>query len=188
MLLRQLVESKSSSEVAIIFGRFNPPHKGHRAAWKEASETENWYIGTNKDTLGPKDPLPYKIKIQAMKAIWPKISSHIVSEKNWLSLATFVYKKHGDVTLLCYTDEDWVKPTIEKYNGVQSPQHGYYKFSRIIQQPTPRLSSATEIRNAVLKGDRKEFSSAAGISSETLIAGKPYFDLVAEYLQPYKKT
>ena len=61
MILRELFEAKAKS-VGIIFGRFNPPHMGHMKAWEMAAENPSWYVGTNKSTQGPKDPLPFDIK------------------------------------------------------------------------------------------------------------------------------
>jgi hypothetical protein len=183
MRIRNLYEALGK-EVALIFGRFNPPHKGHRAAWELASKSPVWYVGTNQSTQGPKDPLPYDVKIEAMKTIWPEVESHIVAETSWLTAASMIYEKHGDVTLLCLTDEDWVTKTIRDYNGKEGP-HGFYNFSNIEQKPTPRLSSATALRDAVSKGDREAFANAAGVAADTPVAGKPFFDLVAEYLLPY---
>jgi hypothetical protein len=183
MKLRQLFEGMGQ-EVAIIFGRFNPPHKGHRAAWELAAKSPVWYVGTNESTVGPKDPLPYGIKVEAMTAIWPEVEGHIIAETSWLTLASLVYEKHGDVTLLCLTDEDWVTKTIVQYNGKEGG-HGFYNFKTIKQKPTPRLSSATALRDAVTKDDREAFANAAGVPADTPVAGKPFFDLVAEYLLPY---
>jgi hypothetical protein len=183
MKLRQLFEGMGQ-EVAIIFGRFNPPHKGHRAAWELANKSPVWYVGTNESTVGPKDPLPYGIKVEAMTAIWPDVEGHIIAETSWLTLASLVYEKHGDVTLLCLTDEDWVTKTIIQYNGKEGG-HGFYNFKNIKQKPTPRLSSATALRDAVSKGDREAFAAAAGVDADTPVSGKPFFDLVAEYLLPY---
>lgn len=182
MKLRELFEAKASS-VGIIFGRFNPPHKGHRAAWEMASQNDRWFVGTNKSTQGPKDPLPYDIKVQAMLAVWPELEGHIVSETSWLTLASAVYKKYGNVQLNVYTDEDWVTKTIVQYNGKEGP-HGFYNFPSIQQQATPRLSSATALRAAVQAGDRKAFEQAAGVSADTDVAGHPFFDVVAHYLIP----
>ena len=70
MLLREIFEIKGKTTVGIIFGRFNPPHKGHRAAWEMASQNDHWFIGTNESTQGPKDPLPSKVKIDAMRTSW----------------------------------------------------------------------------------------------------------------------
>lgn len=183
MLLRELFENPSNESVGIIFGRFNPPHQGHKAAWKMASTNSDWYVGTNQSTAGLKDPLPYKVKVEAMKKIFAPIKGHIVAETSWLTLASKIYREHGDVDLNVYTDEDWVYKTILQYNSKEGP-HGFYKFSNIQPIATPRLSSATNLRNAVISGDRDAFTQAAGIDSETDIAGQPYFDLVAQYLLP----
>ena len=186
MLLRQLFEA-ANNEVAIIFGRFNPPHKGHRAAWEMASKSPVWFVGTNESTVGPKDPLPFDVKVEAMKTVWPKVEGHIVAETSWLTLASKVFEQYPKATLLCLTDEDWVTKTIIQYNGKEG-SHGFYNFPNIKQSPTPRLSSATALRDAVAKGDREAFSQAAGVSADTKVAGKPFFDLVAEYLMPYQNA
>jgi hypothetical protein len=183
MLLREMFEDSRKS-IGLIFGRFNPPHKGHRAAWEMASENDVWFVGTNRSTEGPKDPLPYDVKVEAMKTIWPEVGDHIVADTSWLTLASKIYKKFGDRPLNVYTDEDWVVKTIEQYNGKEGP-HGLYNFSAINQIPTPRLSSATALRAAVQAGDRQAFSKAAGVDADTKVAGRAFFDLVADYLTPY---
>ncbi len=183
MRIFQLYEAKENT-VGIIFGRFNPAHKGHRAAWEMASKNPVWYVGTNQSTVGPKDPLPYEEKVKVMEAIMPEIKGHIVAETSWLTLASKVYKEHGNVTLMVYTDEDWVTKTIQQYNGEEG-RHGYYNFPNIIQVATPRLSSATALRQAVLDGNRKAFADAAGVPEDTRIDGRSFFDLVADYLLPY---
>lgn len=183
MKLRELFEARSKS-VGIIFGRFNPPHKGHRAAWEMASENDAWFVGTNQSTQGPKDPLPYDIKIKAMEAIYPEIRGHIVAEQSWLTMASAIFKKYGNVVLNVYTDEEWVTKAINQYNGVEGP-HGLYNFKVINTQPTPRLSSATALRAAVQAGNRDAFADAAGVPADTPVAGHPFFDLVAHYLAPH---
>ena len=183
MILRELFEAKAKS-VGIIFGRFNPPHMGHMKAWEMASENSVWYVGTNKSTQGPKDPLPFDIKVKAMQAVYPEIKGHIVAEISWLTLASKVYEKHGNIVLNVYTDEDWVTKTLVQYNGKEGT-HGYYEFGTIQQQTTPRLSSATALRNAVAADDRDLFGQAAGVDPNTLVAGHPFFDVVKHYLMPH---
>ena len=183
MLLSELFEA--TQEVAICFGRWNPPHKGHKAAWETAAKSPIWYVGTNKSTVGPKDPLPFDVKIEAMKTIWPEVASHIVAEQSWLTLCSRVFEEHGDVTLNVVTDEEYVFKLIAQYNGVEGKAHGFYKFTTINPTPSPRLSSATDLRNAVAAGDRDAFAKAAGVAADTNVAGAPFFDLVAKYLMPY---
>ena len=185
MILREIFEARAKAKsVGIIFGRFNPPHMGHMKAWEMASENSVWYVGTNKSTQGPKDPLPFDIKVKAMEAVYPEVKGHVVAEQSWLTLASKVYEKHGNIVLNVYTDEDWVTKTLIQYNGKEGA-HGYYEFGTIQQQTTPRLSSATSLRNAVAADDRDLFGQAAGVDPNTLVAGHPFFDVVKHYLTPY---
>jgi guanosine-3',5'-bis(diphosphate) 3'-pyrophosphohydrolase len=184
MRLRKLFEGDEKS-VGLIFGRFNPPHVGHKAAWEMAAKNPAWYVGTNKSTQGKKDPLPYDVKVQAMTAIMPEVAAHIVPHQSWLTLASEIYKKHPGAVLKVYTDEAWVIKTLQQYNGVEGKQHGYYNFPGIDAVGTPRLSSATALRDAVAQGNREAFTKAAGISAETDINGTPYFDIVNKYMLPY---
>lgn len=179
------LKEAAGDTVGIMFGRFNPPHKGHKAAWEMASENDHWYVGTNQSTQGKKDPLPYDVKIKAMEALWPEVGSHIVPETNLFTLASKVFAEHGEgLNIVVYTDEDWLTKTLEKYNGEEG-KHGYYNFASIQQKPTPRLSSATDVRNAVIADDREAFERAAGVPADYKIDGKDFFDLVAEYLLPH---
>jgi nicotinamide mononucleotide adenylyltransferase len=185
MRLRELFEAVDN-DVAIIFGRFNPPHKGHKAAWElMRKDSSNWFVGTNASTQGPKDPLPYDVKIEAMKAVDPTVEGHLMSSQSWLTMISELYEKFPKAKLIVYTDEEWVVKTINQYNGVEGKAHGFYDYASIEHRPTPRVSSATELRAAVQAGDRESFTRAAGIDADTEVAGKPYFDLVAEYLLPY---
>lgn len=173
--------------IGICFGRYNPPHKGHKESWMIAAQSDKFFIGTNPNTVGPKDPLPYNLKLKAMETIAPEISEHIVPEQSLFTLASKIYEKFGEnVQLKVCTDEDWLSTSLEKYNGVES-SHGYFKFDSIIKTPTPRLSSATLLRDAVRNNDRKMFSDAAGIGADTEIRINntivKFFDLVGEFVK-----
>ena len=189
MRLRQLFEAQGET-VGLIFGRFNPPHKGHKAAWEMASKETHWYVGTNAGTVGPKDPLPSQVKVLAMEAIMPEVKQHIVFSQSWLTLASELYKKHPDATLVLFTDEGWVPKTIQQYNGAEGP-HGSYNFKAIEVKPTPRLSSATALRKAVLDNSPEEFADAAGVPADTIIdvpgENITFFDMVAKYLEPHRE-
>ena len=189
MRLRQLFEAPGET-VGLIFGRFNPPHKGHKAAWEMAAKETHWYVGTNAGTVGPKDPLPSQVKVLAMETIMPEVKEHIVFSQSWLTLASELYQKHPDATLVLFTDEAWVPKTIQQYNGAEGP-HGSYNFKNIEVKPTPRLSSATALRKAVLDNSPEEFADAAGVSADTMIdvpgENITFFDMVAKYLEPHRE-
>ena len=182
MKFDNLLKEDNIPSVGLIFGRFNPPHKGHKAAWEMmAGENADWYVGTNQNTQGKKDPLPYEIKASAMEAVWPEIKGHIVPHQSWLTIASMIYDKHGAVELRVYTDEDWVIKALNSYNGVEKP-HGFYNFAKITPVKTPRLSSATAVRQAVADGDREAFADAMGVDSDFKVQGKDFFDIVSHYL------
>jgi nicotinamide mononucleotide adenylyltransferase len=189
MRIREILEDREQT-IGLIFGRFNPPHKGHKNAWKMAATNDEWFIGTNQSTVGPKDPLPAQIKVAAMETIMPEAKGHIVFSQSWLTLASELYQKFPNATLKLYTDEEWVSKTINQYNGAEGP-HGTYNFKNIEWVKTPRLASATDLRAAVLNNDPEAFAKAAGVPSDTIVDvnGREieFFDLVAEYLGQYKK-
>ena len=190
MKLRELFESKRGGDVAIIFGRFNPPHFGHRAAWNIASAFPAWYVGTNQSTQGPKDPLPYDIKIEAMKVIMPEIEEHLVAEQSWFTLASMVYQKHGAIVLHIVTDPTDAKifvPALQNQNGKEGP-HGFYNFKNIIWAPAERQSEASLVRKSVKENNPQDFERYSGVPANTEVAGHPYFDVVRHFMMPYMQA
>lgn len=190
MFLRELLEAKINS-AAIIFGRFNPPHFGHVDAWAEAAKFPIWYVGTNQSTQGPKDPLPFDIKIEAMKTMYPEIEEHLVAEQSWFTLAAMVYKQYGENTILHIVtdpvDKEIYVPMIQKQNGVEGP-HGYYKFADIKWHKADRKSEASLVRKAVKENNPQDFEKFSGTPANTQVAGVNYFDLVRKYMLPYMEA
>lgn len=119
-----------------------------------------------------------------MSTIWPEVADHILLTSSWITLADHVYLVHGATQLALCTDEQWVIKVINDYNGKQRDD-GYYRFQKIIHKPTPRLSSASSLRDAVKNNDPAAFSQAAGVPSNTPIDGQPFFQLVKSYLDKY---
>lgn len=201
MKLRQLFENiydvneggeefdNSLKTIGVCFGRFNPPHRGHKAVWQAAATNAIWYVGTNQSTSGPKDPLPYDVKLQCMQAVWPKVAGHVIPEQSLLTLAARIYSEHGqNVHLKVYTDEEWLYKALSQYNGVEK-EHGMYNFQQIDWVKTERLASATNLRAAVRSGDRKSFYHDMGIKPSVTVevSGQAYpvFDVVAHFLNKY---
>ena len=191
------IERQAPNSVGIIFGRFNPPHKGHLAAWEMMQDNhgDNWYVGTNENTNDKKNPLPYDIKIKAMEVIYnsspkakPGFEDRLIATQSWLTMATLIYELYPGADLKVYTDEEWVIKAINQYNGVEGKAHGFYQFNNIENVATPRVSSATALRTAVLEKDRDAFAKAAGVDADELVDGVHYFELVDEYLSKYYKS
>jgi hypothetical protein len=187
MLLNQLFESVKAN-AAFAFGRFNPPHQGHVAVWNTVAKSgAEWFIGTNPGTSGAKDPLPYDVKTAWMTAIDPNVKGHIMPETSVLTLATTIYKELGErqgLTIAYVTDDQdwaWSGKLLNDYNGKEAT-HGYYNFAKIVHVPSPRVSSATALRDAARAGDMKAFYAAAGTDPDLEVGGKHYYDTVVDYL------
>jgi phosphopantetheine adenylyltransferase len=190
-LFENIYEAGGDEDVAIIFGRFNPPHFGHVDAWKEAAKFPQWFVGTNQDTQGPKDPLPFDIKIEAMKTLYPEVEDHLVAEQSWLALAVMVYKKFGaNVTLHIVTDPNDMKihlPYLQKQNGLEGP-HGYYRFKDVVWAKADRKTEAKLVRQAVKENNPQDFEKYSGVPADTMVAGHSYFKLVRHFMLPYMQA
>jgi hypothetical protein len=183
----------SLKTIGICFGRWNPPHKGHKNVWQHASANPIWYVGTNENTGGTdiKNPLPYDVKLQVMAAVWPEVAGHVIPEQDLFVMCSHIYEEHGEnVHLNIYTDEQWLYTGLAKNNGVQG-KHGFYKFNQIDNKPMKRLASATDLRANALSGNKKAFYKDMGISPSTTIdiegQSYPVFEVVAHYLNLQQK-
>jgi len=185
MRLRQLFETAHhKATVAFCFGRFNPAHQGHAKVWEAVKHAgQHWYIGTNPSTIGPNDPLSFDIKTAWMEAIDPSVRGHIIGEKSIVTLASKIYQQVGDGATVAYVTDSqdwaWSGKLLQQYNGKKS-EHGYFNFANIIHVESPRVSSATALRNAARAGDEQAFYQASGTDPNLKVHGKSYFETVAE--------
>lgn len=191
MKIRHILKEAAGVTAAFAFGRFNPAHQGHIAVWQTVQNAGvKWYIGTNPSTIGPNDPLSFEQKSAWMQAIYPAIAGHIAPEQSVVTLAARIYKDLGnkeDATIAYITDETdwaWSGKLLNQYNGVEG-KHGYYKFAQIVHVPSPRVSSATALRDAARADDRVAFYHASGTDPKIRVEGKTYFDTVKEACAAY---
>lgn len=191
MKINQVLVESAGATVAFAFGRFNPAHQGHIEVWRTVEQAgKNWFVGTNPETSGVNDPLPYDVKSAWMEEIYPPISGHIIPKTNVLELAAYIFKKlrnNERATVAYITDaEDWAwsGKLLNQYNGVEG-SHGYYKFAQIIHEPSPRVSSATALRTAARADDKVAFYHASGTDPKLKVNGLTYFDTVKQYMQPH---
>ena len=191
MKINQVLVEAQGATVAFAFGRFNPAHQGHVEVWRTVEQAgANWFIGTNATTLGPNDPLTFEQKSAWMTEIYPAIQGHIVAQTSVLTLAAYIFKKtrkNERATVAYITDAAdwaWSGKLLNQYNGVEGA-HGYYKFAEIIHEPSPRVSSATALRDAARADDRVAFYHASGTDPKSKVAGLTYFDTVKQAVEKY---
>lgn len=191
MKITQVLKEAAQISAAFAFGRFNPAHQGHIAVWRTVENAAaRWYIGTNPSTLGPNDPLTFEQKSAWMAEIYPPISGHIAAEQSVMTLAAKIFTdlgKNETATIAYITDADdwaWSGKLLNQYNG-KAGAHGYYKFAEIVHVPSPRVSSATALRDAARADDKVAFYHASGTDPKLKVAGKTYFDTVKEAVTKY---
>ena len=191
MKINQVLVEAAGATVAFAFGRFNPAHQGHIEVWRTVEQAgANWFIGTNSSTLGPNDPLTFQQKSAWMTEIYPAITGHIVAEQSVLTLAAYIFKKtrkNERATVAYITDAAdwaWSGKLLNQYNGVEGA-HGYYKFAQITHVPSPRVSSATALRDAARADDKVAFYHASGTDPKSKVSGLTYFDTVKQAVEQY---
>jgi len=172
MKINQVLMESAGATVAFAFGRFNPAHQGHIEVWRAVEEAgANWFVGTNPNTIGPNDPLTFEQKSSWMEEIYPPIGGHIVAQTSVLTLAAYIFKKlrkNENATVAYITDATdwaWSGKLLNQYNGVEG-SHGYYKFAQITHVPSPRVSSATALRDAARADDKVAFYHASGTDAK----------------------
>ena len=192
MLLQDLFEAKQY-DAAFCFGRFNPSHAGHVAVWKTVQgASSNWYVGTNPNTHDVKNPLPIKVKQAWMQAIYPSIRGHILPEVSILTTAAMIFKKlkNNEKARIAYitdaADWSWSGSLLQKENGRKDGNHEYFKFAKIDHIQSPRVSSATALRDAASKNDEIAFYDASKTDPKLRVGGQSYFQTVRQYLLEYK--
>ena len=191
MKINQVLMESTGATVAFAFGRFNPAHQGHIEVWRAVEDAgANWFVGTNPNTIGPNDPLTFEQKSAWMEEIYPPITGHIVAQTSVLTLAAYIFKKlrNNERATVAYitdaTDWAWSGKLLNQYNGVEG-SHGYYKFAQITHQPSPRVSSATALRDAARANDRVAFYDASGTDPKLTVDGLSYFDTVKQACEKY---
>jgi hypothetical protein len=181
--------------IGICYGRWNPPHKGHKNVWQHAAQNPIWFVGTNENTGGSdiKNPLPYDVKLQVMAAVWPEVAGHVIPVQDLFVMCNDIYEQYGEnIHLKIYTDEQWLYNGLVKNNGIRNPKHGFYKFHQIDNVPMKRLASATDLRANALSGNKKAFYHDMGVNPATTIEIEgqeyPVFEVVAHYLNAHQKV
>ena len=191
MKINQVLVESAGATVAFAFGRFNPAHQGHVEVWRAVEQAgANWFVGSNPNTIGPNDPLTFEQKSAWMTEIYPPISGHIVAQTSVLTLAAYIFKKtrKNERATVAYitdaTDWAWSGELLNQYNGVEG-SHGYYKFAEITHVPSPRVSSATALRDAARADDKVAFYQASGTDPKSTVDGLTYFDTVKQAVEKY---
>ena len=176
MLLRQIFES-DTKHITFVFGRLNPPTRGHEQLLDTAAAQGGEYkIFVSQTQDKKKNPLDYTTKIKFIREMFPKHADNVVEDSSLntiMKIASYLYDQgYNAATFVAGSDrlED-MKKLLEAYNGVEGKAHGFYKFEVLDFVSSGEREdgaegvagiSASGARTAAVEGDLEAFKEATG--------------------------
>ena len=171
--------------VSFFFGRLSPPHFGHRGLIQTtitSAKAGAWAGFLSKSHDNKKNPLTYDQKLNWVYTLYPETKGHIVEDpsiKTFLQAAAYLYSKGFRSATFVAGEDDMaqMRPVLEKYNGKEMG-HGFYSFNPLTFMESPRLTSATNARQAAKDGDPDAFERATQVPQNLTVDGKTLFQTV----------
>ena len=156
-----------TNHIAFCFGRFQPPHSGHKVLMETTSQFENYKIFLSPTQDCTDNPLSFNEKITLINTLFPMFRGNISTDatlSNIMKIAVSLYDaEYTDITFVAGIDQvESFRSLLNKYNNVAS-SHGYYNFNSITVETSnsPDIRS-TQIRNAAIIGEFDLFVSLTG--------------------------
>jgi hypothetical protein len=161
--------SSGGGALTVVFGRFNPPTKGHKELFSAAKRLSSGgeiriYPSRIKDKK--KNPLDPSKKIGFLRKMYPDFSDYIVDNKDMKTifdvLSVAVEDGYGSVNIVVSADrQSEIQNLANKYNG------DMYQFDEIRVVPAGTSDaekdasgvSSAKMRKAALDGDFNTFKS-----------------------------
>ena len=189
MLLYELVE-QSSKPIRFTFGRFNPPHIGHKKLIDAVSKGSNgnYYIFPTHTYDSVKNPLRPKEKIGFMRSMFPEHAKRIPYHERATNIIkvmkTLQAFKYNDVTMVVGDDRvAEFKQLLNQYNGKEYNFNSINVESAGVRDPDAEGvegASASKVRQAAADNDFRTFKSM--VPGSTNLA-KAIFQAVRENLK-----
>ena len=178
--------TEAPQHVSFCFGRMNPPHYGHEGVIKTVQSTAKggaWAIFVSKSHDNKKNPLTYDQKIKWIQALYPQTQGHLVEDpaiKTVLAAAAHLYEKGFRSATFIAGEDDMpqMRKLLEDYNGAEGKSHGFYKFEPLTFSESPRLTSATNARQAAQDNNPEAFELATRVKPNITVDGKTLFQAV----------
>ena len=162
MLLLELVEAEQS--VRFTFGRFNPPHIGHK---KLLDAVGKGYIFPSHTYDSKKNPLMPKEKVGFMRSMFPQHAGNIVYKENAKTIIDIMklLQKNGHKNVTMVVGDDRVASfdkLLKSYNGKEYQFNSITVESAGVRDPDAdgvEGASASKVRQAAATNDFATFKS-----------------------------
>lgn len=189
---QQQISQETGKQLTIVFGRFNPPTKGHLqllSRAKSLSSGSDLKIYPSRSQDGEKNPIPADSKIKFMKISFPKFEDNIIDDDKMVSIFDVLkgaeYDGYGDIVIVVSPDRlSEIRSLALKYNG------DVYNFNDITVVSAGEKegdnSSPSRMRSYAAKNQFNSFKS--GLPSEvSLEDAKKIFKSVQKGIGATKK-
>ena len=184
-IINSTLKEASGPHISFFFGRLNPPHFGHQGLIQTtitSAKNGAWAGFLSKSQDKKKNPLPYDLKLRWLYTLYPETKGHIVEDPNiktFLQAAAYLYEKGFRSATFVAGEDDMasMRPVLEQYNG-KEVAHGFYKFEPLTFMESPRLTSATNAREAAKSGDPEAFERATQVPQNIMVDGKTLMQAV----------
>lgn len=169
---------ENSGHVVMSFIRGNPPHEGHgeviRAGQEEAKRVGGSHVVVLSHSQDPeKNPLSVEQKMKHFQRAYPDVR-FVAATQQHPTLLHHLSRLHGaghrEATIVGGSDRDTMGQVAQDYNAKEGGKHGYYNMKLHFKQAGETRTdsaegvasySASKMRDAVKRGDRKDFASMA---------------------------
>ena len=166
--------------VVIAPGRFNPPHRGHRAMIEKLIKlgielhAEPIVLIIDSGKYGPKNPLPGSVREKYLKKMFPNVR-YIVAKNPYEAVAQLANPEEENVPKFVpvggVTGSDRAKSYKDMIGRMFGPK-AEEKYKAVILHRDPDAEddvagvSATKVREAALKGDIGKFRAMTGLKGK----------------------
>jgi len=165
MKLYELVEQTSSKPIRFTFGRFNPPHIGHKKLLDAVAKGGGTYkIFPTRTQDKNKNPLDPDTKIRLMGLLFPEHEWHIVNNPSLKTIIQIMQRlatMTKNVTMVVGDDRvASFNRLLNSYNGKEYAFDTINVESAGVRDPDAvgvEGASATKVRDAVVANDYKTF-------------------------------
>lgn len=137
--------------VVFTYGRFNPPHKGHRLMIEQVIETarksnKTPVVVVSHSTGNTKNPLPVENKMRILKRWFPNVT--IISSAKNRSIAKIT--------------ENFNQNSIMIVGANRQNSFGFLPFKKVAVPRSNTAPSATMARAAAVAGNKNAFKNMTG--------------------------
>ena len=137
--------------VVFTYGRFNPPHKGHRLMIEQVIETarksnKTPVVVVSHSTGNTKNPLPVENKMRILKRWFPNVT--IISSAKNRSIAKIT--------------ENFNQNSIMIVGANRQNSFGFLPFKKVAVPRSNNAPSATMARAAATAGNKNAFKNMTG--------------------------